>query len=145
VTPTHQCIRCTWRPAEPGEPICWTCAISISRSSCPHRDTPELVIYRTANGYRHPKLRCRTCYKILGSPKLRDIDETAVTSEVRDSSERPSCCRCGRTDAVEAHHWAPHHLFADADDWPTAPLCPACHRLWHVVTGTAGTAQPDAL
>lgn len=142
VPDSPRCARCKWENAAPGEPVCWTCAISIARRHCPHAGEPELVIQRAANGYRHPKLRCRTCYKVLASPKLRDIDESAAVAETRSPAEAAPCQRCGSTEGAEKHHWAPIHLFTDADDWPTAMLCPPCHTRWHVATGTAGTAQP---
>lgn len=44
-----------------------------------------------------------------------------------------SCERCDSTDHVDCHHWAPRSMFEDADNWPTAYLCRACHRLWHKV------------
>lgn len=141
-TAPRPCARCHWNPAVPGEIICWTCAIGIARRHCPHDGTPMLAIYRTSNGYSQPRMWCHTCHKRLGAPKLRDVDPARVELHVRTAAAIPACARCGRTDAVEIHHWAPWHLFQDADDWPKSPLCPDCHRLWHVTTGTAGTAQP---
>lgn len=141
--PTSRCVRCKWNDAAPGEPICWTCAIGIARRLCPHDGRPELFLLRTANGYQQPRLRCRTCYKTLsGSMKLKDVDPSTVDGHIKDVQPTHACARCSRTDATEIHHWAPTHLFADAENWPKAPLCPACHRRWHVVTGTAGTSQP---
>lgn len=55
-----------------------------------------------------------------------------------------ACARCGRTDAIERHHWAPVHLFPDAWDWPMSPLCPDCHRLWHTVTRTGASSTDRA-
>lgn len=41
------------------------------------------------------------------------------------------CERCGSDEGSEAHHWAPIHLFEDADDWPMSHLCRKCHLEWH--------------
>lgn len=37
---------------------------------------------------------------------------------------------CDSTD-VELHHFAPRHLFADADRWPTEYICVEHHQEWH--------------
>jgi hypothetical protein len=37
---------------------------------------------------------------------------------------------CERTD-TEYHHWAPRHLFTDAEDWPGSYLCGEHHPHWH--------------
>jgi protein-arginine kinase activator protein McsA len=48
-------------------------------------------------------------------------------------------CEVCKADEYEKHHWAPQHLFPDADSWPTSYLCRACHRKWHqVVTPNMG-------
>jgi hypothetical protein len=41
------------------------------------------------------------------------------------------CARCGTFQHLELHHWAPQHLFHDADMWPTSLLCRTCHQHWH--------------
>lgn len=43
------------------------------------------------------------------------------------------CVRCGSHEHIEWHHWAPRHLFDDAEMWPTALLCRKCHQHWHQV------------
>ena len=42
-----------------------------------------------------------------------------------------SCGRCGKNHSLQRHHWAPYHLFEDADEWPVSYLCVDCHYLWH--------------
>lgn len=55
------------------------------------------------------------------------------------------CARCGSDDSVELHHWAPRHLFDDADNWPFDYLCRACHQKWHrVVTPSMNARKPKA-
>ena len=39
---------------------------------------------------------------------------------------------CG-AEGAELHHWAPKEVFGqEANAWPTAFLCVACHQEWHV-------------
>lgn len=42
------------------------------------------------------------------------------------------CMRCG-TLGTERHHYAPHHLFQDSEQWGTIDLCPTHHKEWHQV------------
>ena len=46
-------------------------------------------------------------------------------------TNNPPCTRCG-TLGTELHHWAPQHLFEDANEWPTDYLCKRCHDKWHL-------------
>jgi len=46
------------------------------------------------------------------------------------SSDVPVCEVCGK-EGAELHHYAPQHLFDNADDWPTGYLCLEHHREWH--------------
>lgn len=39
---------------------------------------------------------------------------------------------CISTD-TEYHHWAPRHLFDDADNWPGSWLCRVHHPAWHAI------------
>lgn len=41
------------------------------------------------------------------------------------------CIRCGATENLHQHHYAPRAIFNDADDWGTVTLCPNHHALWH--------------
>ena len=139
-TPCRQCGR-GLVPA--GQAVCTTCARRILRQTCPHNGEPETVVTRARNGALQPRLRCTYCFQYVGAKKLRDTDLNAVTAfTVQPVDER--CSHCGRADQVETHHWAPYHLFPDADHWPTSPLCPDCHRLWHTTTRTAKAERSDA-
>ena len=62
-----------------------------------------------------------------------DIETLPVFRDHRDPTP---CAHCGASGGVELHHWAPWHLFDDADSWPTSHLCRACHDMWHRVTRT---------
>lgn len=57
------------------------------------------------------------------------------------SLNNPPCKRCGAI-GTELHHWAPKELFEDAEEWPTAYLCPKHHQEWHnKVTNKLRTLQ----
>lgn len=59
-------------------------------------------------------------------PLFDDLSKTAEPCAVR------GCHNIG----TEYHHFAPRHLFDNADDWPTAWLCKIHHREWHEKTMT---------
>ena len=93
---------------------------------------------RTATGV---KVRS-WCFKCQRSPTPRQpfVSVRSLAPGVVDSlpqwpgegSNDGPCAACGAVGPREVHHWAPRHLFgADADKWPTADLCGACHRRWH--------------
>ena len=48
----------------------------------------------------------------------------------QDRSGEVQCVVCG-SNGAQLHHWAPRHLFQDADQWPMSPLCVPCHTRWH--------------
>jgi hypothetical protein len=57
---------------------------------------------------------------------------------VQDYSKNERCAVRGCENiGAEYHHWAPHHLFPDADSWPTGYLCKFHHDYWHA------TVTPD--
>jgi hypothetical protein len=57
-----------------------------------------------------------------------DIESLPVINDYRDGGT--PCAVCGAP-GTEYHHWAPRHLFEDADSWPTAYLCREHHSYWH--------------
>ncbi len=63
---------------------------------------------------------------------LRISIESLPVVERFDTSTAPVCAVCGQP-GVEYHHWAPRHLFADAELWPGDYLCAKHHRHWHDV------------
>lgn len=54
------------------------------------------------------------------------------------------CERCGSEEGSEVHHWAPIHLFEDAEDWPMSHLCRKCHMEWHRVVTPLMTSSKAA-
>jgi hypothetical protein len=96
--------------------------------------------FECTNGVLQYKMYCWEC----GSkgPNIRHsllsgIDENSIP--LFESYNIFPCERCGDLFGSEEHHWAPRHLFEDADLWPTSWLCRECHALWHsIVTPNMG-------
>lgn len=94
-------------------------------------------------------MTCTWCGERVGSAlgKIRLAELGVADTEVLPlaNPRRPNtveCERCGSEDHVERHHWAPRHLFDDADSWPIGNLCRTCHVQWHrVVTPNMGRRQ----
>jgi hypothetical protein len=81
-----------------------------------------------ATGARRTVPVCTTCGHMGESVKGSIVNpETLPQLEDRTSG---TCEHCGAS-GTERHHWAPWHLFSDADRWPTSELCRKCHREWH--------------
>lgn len=77
-------------------------------------------------------LRCLVCglqYRHIGATNV--INNPALLPVWSDSTSPHPCERCGSINGTQRHHWAPWHLFDDAESWPTAHLCIPCHQLWH--------------
>lgn len=65
--------------------------------------------------------------KLFGDVALPRI----VRSSIPRNEHTCAVFGCGRTD-TQLHHFAPQNKFgAQADDWPTAYLCPVHHAEWH--------------
>jgi hypothetical protein len=96
---------------------------------------------RTANGGQTARSFCTTCHRKGPDDKafapLSDFFPFEVSRMPDWSEVEPEhdgkCEKCGAVGPVERHHWAPWHLFADANSWPTSLLCGPCHRRWHQV------------
>lgn len=89
------------------------------------------VVVVKRNGVREAQLRCLVC-----CTKSRSIGADKVGAKwpvMRDYSNEAECARCGSTEGTERHHWAPRHLFDDADRWPMSDLCRSCHMRWHSI------------
>lgn len=106
----------------------------------------ELVSIITPRGSAMVWRRCEQCegmrsnYLSHKSLRKQGIDPYWDVPILEDRSrvEWEVCERCGCTDTpTELHHWAPHSLFDDPNDWPTSVLCVNCHREWHQTTRCA--------
>jgi hypothetical protein len=109
-------------------------AFHFGRSVCRHCCTvPRWGVWclRTNNnGHLIATLRCVVCG---GELATTGATESAALPVWADANHKIPCEHCGEKNGVEFHHWAPRHLFDDADAWPTAWLCVKCHQLWHRV------------
>ena len=64
---------------------------------------------------------------------------TEVHIEVRHHRHCEVCAAQG----AEEHHWAPRFLFgSDAEKWPKAMLCIACHLKWHTLVTPRMSSNP---
>lgn len=85
--------------------------------------------------------RCPTCGSFpAGKPfaskaLVKDVDALPLWED--RTINAPSCEYEGcKNKGVEYHHYAPRHLFEDADKWRTGWLCLEHHRQWHKQTKT---------
>jgi hypothetical protein len=106
---------------------------------CDCRDgSVEVVCVVTSNRDRQFRPRCGRCGYVAAfnlAHRLLTDSERRGAPIIRVNKPTPAakCARCGKWGAVEDHHWAPRALFPDADLWPTAKLCRACHVRWHQI------------
>lgn len=110
-----------------------------STPSCSHPNGRQLGVIIAVNGSRHIKLVCHLCGRGARARVAGNPDDYPV---VRDNRTTDLCERCGSAEGVEEHHWAPAALFDDSDQWPTALLCPPCHRRWHSIVTPGMRRQP---
>jgi len=67
----------------------------------------------------------------IGHRKLTEKEKQEAPLLKHTVFKNESCGRCGKNHSLQRHHWAPYHLFDDADEWPVSYLCIDCHALWH--------------
>lgn len=103
----------------------------------------ECVMYRQINqsGSKVVVERCPVCRQNPNSGKpfysKKDYEWDALPLFVDYSKDAPKCAvRNCENKGVEYHHFAPRHLFDNADDWPTGYLCYPHHLEWHRKTRT---------
>lgn len=106
-------------------------------AACSKCCTHSLIVrgyMRKASGVHERQTLCVACGQRDSVSKWdrQPIEDLLLRDNLNvDGSSRPDpCARCD-SEGTEMHHWAPQAIFADADSWPTSPLCPACHREWH--------------
>ena len=125
--PRRHCLRCgkppTWGyDSKHYSGVCWKCS-----EACEHDN--EIIGYIIkANGSQQCMSKCMDCGKVdIGIRRgSRYLDIC-----FKDHRNGLVCERCGDTEGVELHHYAPRNMFDDYHKWATGHLCPACHRLWH--------------
>ena len=133
-----------------------------SRHKCVRRDEPcdaEYLMHHTANGGRVARSWCERCNCTPPTSVMRlftplsklppgEVTRMRAWDDVVPNAldDQKECAHCGKFGPVECHHWAPRHLFADADQWPQSYLCGPCHKLWHAtmtprMSSAAGVMQ----
>ena len=110
--------------------------------SCEHETTSKLVRNVTASGISQVWYQCIFCLgnvEGVGSAFVKhtelkskniEINLLPIINDYRDSNR--VCFVCGERDC-ELHHYAPRHLFTNADSWPTGYLCKKHHDQWHKI------------
>lgn len=103
----------------------------------------ECVIYKQVNrnGAKVVVERCPVCGRNpnTGKPFLtvKDYDWESLPLLQDLTPDAPVCEYLGcQNKGTEYHHFAPRHLFDDADSWTTGYLCKEHHRIWHEKTMT---------
>ena len=101
----------------------------------------EIFRQINSNGARVVVERCPICGRNpnAGKPFLpvKDYDWDTLPLLKDFTPDAPACEYIGcQNKGVEYHHYAPRHLFDDADSWGTGYLCMYHHRLWHERTET---------
>ncbi|MGH3800865.1 MAG: hypothetical protein ACRDTD_12140 [Pseudonocardiaceae bacterium] len=118
------------------------------RAHCTHPPTQRFTGWiRATNGVRTAKSRCLRCgrmdYPGSSLPRGSELFDVCLR-DLREHHDVPPCVRCGTDQGTELHHWAPQAIFADANLWPTAPLCRDCHQLWHAAMRMAAGLRLDS-
>lgn len=97
---------------------------------------PSMHRGRAANGSWQVFMWCPYCQRRTESRNIphREVRNLEALPIAWDNTEEAELCeRCGSSEGTELHHWAPRHLFEDADEWPMSWLCVPCHLKWHQV------------
>jgi hypothetical protein len=110
------------------------------------RDGTTVLIQRQRNGVDRAMFLCMKCRCTRGPFKRShaELYDLPVLSDTDTFTGEPCSVQgCDRTD-TERHHWAPRHLFDDAEQWPQSYLCRGHHKSWHLTTRThRPPKQPD--
>jgi len=111
--------------------------------NCGSKDL-NVGIANTSSGSTIYPMYCETCGDVTTRYVKKEIARNYAiqnaglkyvktkTMQHRESGvmETIKCERCGANEG-ERHHWAPSHLFEDAEQWPVSYLCRDCHAKWH--------------
>jgi len=128
---------------EPAEPTGnWAHVTVEQQHTCPHPGYTVARCITTGNQTRYT-LACVDCGKRkhrglwISHKRAAELHyEPLLAPLLRTRNEGRTCERCGSTSDIQNHHWAPRHLFDDADLWPSSDLCQPCHTRWHQTTRT---------
>jgi hypothetical protein len=119
-------------------------ATTITFAKCgQRRSLAARFAVRQRNGVTLISTRCAHCGAVVKTQGA--TDDVHLLPLWHDHTDSTPCARCGSQDGVELHHWAPRHLFEDADKWPVSELCRPCHQRWHaLVTPYMSTRKATA-
>lgn len=115
-----------------------------------HPNTNIYLWISDRSGYRWANETCEDCGDrvggAIGSRRLKALGKDRNTLPVANAGvvTHEICAKCGGDENVEYHHWAPRHLFDDADQWPGDYLCRVCHTRWHRITTPDMARTPKA-
>ena len=112
--------------------------------NCPHCKYGEVEVYRLtiSNGSQVATERCNVCGRVPNRSRpflpKKDIPNFESLPLFDDfTADAPACEVLGcQNKGTEYHHYAPRHLFEDAELWVTGFLCKEHHMLWHKKTRT---------
>lgn len=114
-----------------------------TKDACPATDGWDIVSYRLQTGSVQVRHRCLTCWRIMTFSLPYSEAEAEAFPLAKDSVSDQPCARCGATEGVESHHWAPRSVFGcEADEWPTGFLCRPCHQEWHRMMSGVTDGRP---
>lgn len=120
----------TQKYSPPVDPVVFTCC------KCQGHNIKR-VKNRTGNGAFQVFDLCLDCGAnargnalYLPHTKVGDLQFIPLFNDY--AAKNPSCVVCGKREGTELHHFAPRHIFADAEQWPQAYLCKDHHREWHI-------------
>lgn len=110
---------------------------------CPRCNDVECKVYKQINrsGSVVVVERCPACrnnptpYRAFLPKKDYDIDTLPLFEDYMEDAHGCEVRGC-ENKGSEYHHFAPKHLFDNAEDWPTGWLCQGHHREWHKKTIT---------
>lgn len=109
---------------------CEFCGCEVGKFRQIHSNGAKVVIQRCLKCKRTPRHN-----QFLPRDSVPNWESLPLAEDYSRNSE--PCCVEGCTEVgTELHHFAPRHLFKNADEWPTGYLCKTHHREWHEKTRT---------
>ena len=109
-------------------------------SYCDSEIETYLFIFR--NGTKAITKRCTLCHKVPDKKHpflpVENYPNWQKLPIWKDNNRKweIECALVGcHEKGTELHHFAPKHLFENADDWPQEFLCKKHHEEWHKITG----------
>lgn len=108
-------------------------------TTCKHCGSTEVQRVRNvaANGASQVFDQCQYCGrnahgggKYLSCHETGPAEQFPIVTDYRKQAAPCAVMNCGKGE-TEYHHFAPRHIFNDAEQWPGAYLCVPHHLEWH--------------